>query len=1245
MKGFFKKDGAEISSAPSSLKKIGKKKEITDPCSVCGLNINGEARKSCSGTGNKKILIVTDFPLENHRDRFGWFNEDVEKSLQKALHKKGYDLYEDFWITGALSCPIYVTKPTRKQMKLCKVKLEKTIKVLKPDFIWLFGADVVSSFYMDRFSTVGINLWRKRLIPDYNHNCFVIPMYHPRNARSNMDDNVFNIFLDDVDWALSCLNKKLPPSVDIDDVLVLKTGRKIISALQKVIDKKSRVVFDYETSSLNAHLPNPRIWTVGFNGFSFGLDHPDVILSIDEKEMIEKLWCDILTDSKIPKIAHNVKFEDIWSRKRFGVIPDGWVHDTMITQHIVEYRPTSMALKFQSFVKWGVPEYEQEMKKYMNDEWAENKLNMMPLNNLCVYNAIDTLLTEKLWKCQIVELEKSDGLKKANDLFFDGVLAFCDIESEGICVDDEWYKTRSKELGREIKMIEHRLVNGVDGKKFRAKMGRDIKISSNKDLTNLFFDILKLNSEKKTAGGNPSVDVGALSAIKSSFVENLLRYRKLIKIKDTYLSQFIKGSVGGKIHPSFLLHTVATYRSSSASPNFQNIPVRDEEAKFETRSGIIPSKGNKLLEIDYAAQEVRLAACYTKDPALIKYINDPKSDMHTDQAKNLFIASDDEVSKDMRFYAKNGFVFPEIYGSSYVMCSRNIWDAVKEIKTKTEIPLIDHLKKQGILNEDQFTDHVRDVEQVFWNTFPKIKEWGDKNADFYQRKGYIQFLFGHRRGGYLSRNALANYPIQGCLNKESLVQTNKGWIPIKKLVGKQTKVWTGFKWANAVGLEMGECQLAEIVLDSGIVIKCDTRHKLKNEKGEWVNFENLKKGSFVCLPQLPKRISDVVPNPLSWDFVMGYFYGDGYYKVRKISEQFTRKSLTLFGGLKKHSLLVNIDKFFLSQGLSSNIYTSKFIDRADKYKLCCEGKRISSIFQEYGIEKTTNAHTKRIPSKIWEGTQKQQMDFMMGLWLSDGGRDGYNKYSLHMCNRLLLEDVQKLLFGLGYDSIITKTKTGWKLFVREVFDTKIIRSRRKVPRSVFDSALSHIKIEYQKGDNEAIVDRRMQVGDGDVSQNIFERMIKKYNPNFPLYRYDKIKSIKKIRKKEITYTMSVDDDLHQFVADGVITKNSAFHCLLWSLIQLNRIRKEERWKTRIIGQIHDSIIFDLYPKEEKKVLKTATYIMTKAIRMEFPFLIVPLEVEAEITEINDSWYTKKKIKGSSEEDNFEEIGRTKIIID
>ena len=85
-----------------------------------------------------------------------------------------------------------------------------------------------------------------------------------------------------------------------------------------------------------------------------------------------------------------------------------------------------------------------------------------------------------------------------------------------------------------------------------------------------------------------------------------------------------------------------------------------------------------------------------------------------------------------------------------------------------------------------------------------------------------------------------------CLQAGSQVLTRDGLKPIEELVGQSVKVWTGFNWAPAVGLNMGVHQLAEIELENGIIIRCDTKHKLKNEADEWVNFENLKIGQKVA---------------------------------------------------------------------------------------------------------------------------------------------------------------------------------------------------------------------------------------------------------------------------------------------------------------------------------------------------------------------------------------------------------------
>ena len=91
-------------------------------------------------------------------------------------------------------------------------------------------------------------------------------------------------------------------------------------------------------------------------------------------------------------------------------------------------------------------------------------------------------------------------------------------------------------------------------------------------------------------------------------------------------------------------------------------------------------------------------------------------------------------------------------------------------------------------------------------------------------------------------------------------------------------------------------------------------------------------------------------------------------------------------------------------------------------------------------------------------------------------------------------------------------------------------------------------------------------------------------------------------------------------------QGTAFHCLLWSLIEIYKKAKNEKWKSKIIGQIHDSIIVDVVPEEEEYIIKEMEHIMCIKIREEHPFLIVPLEVEAELTPVDGSWNQKEPVK-------------------
>ena len=87
-------------------------------------------------------------------------------------------------------------------------------------------------------------------------------------------------------------------------------------------------------------------------------------------------------------------------------------------------------------------------------------------------------------------------------------------------------------------------------------------------------------------------------------------------------------------------------------------------------------------------------------------------------------------------------------------------------------------------------------------------------------------------------------------------------------------------------------------------------------------------------------------------------------------------------------------------------------------------------------------------------------------------------------------------------------------------------------------------------------------------------------------------------------------------------QGSAFHCLLWSLTQINAEFHERKMNSKVIGQIHDCCLIDTAPGEEKEVKELSTEIATVRIREHFDWINVPLTIEWEQTEKDKSWYSK-----------------------
>jgi len=64
-------------------------------------------------------------------------------------------------------------------------------------------------------------------------------------------------------------------------------------------------------------------------------------------------------------MAHNIKFEDTWTKKRLRIDIQNWEWDSMIAAHILDNRPGVTGLKFQAYVNFGVIDYASEVAPYL----------------------------------------------------------------------------------------------------------------------------------------------------------------------------------------------------------------------------------------------------------------------------------------------------------------------------------------------------------------------------------------------------------------------------------------------------------------------------------------------------------------------------------------------------------------------------------------------------------------------------------------------------------------------------------------------------------------------------------------------------------------------------------------------------------------------------------------------------------------------------------------------------------------
>ena len=802
MPGFFNKATVD-KQRRRPIKKAGRASNRKLDCESCGLHkLALSPKMTWKGQGRMRILVIGEAPGPTEDEQDDILVGEAGSLLREVMGEVGIDLELDCWRINAANC--WPGKgnpdPTKHQIECCRVfRVRPTIEELKPQVIVLMGNGAMSSFFGDRgHPKLQISTYRGRVIPDDQTGAWVIPIFHPsfllykRDKKGVVNPNLAALFERDMRRVLARASRPAPVPVDpVAGIRKLLEYKDVIYAIKSMIAfGVPYLAFDYESTGLKPFAPGHRLVSVSFatrfkdadeiSTYAFLLDHPEAPWTPKQLKGIKEAWGELML-SDIRKVAHNIRMEDMWTRVKLGIKTKSWWWCTMNNAHIVDNTQGITSLKFQAWVQWGMENYDAAVHRFVvgvltKEQRAAgetlsthhgNRILELSVDELLEYNGADAKCTAMLYEKQAAQIRPDTGLWRARGLFHVAAMMFNDINVQGVAVDEQYYDVKKKELLADVAKLERKLLRSREAKLFQQREGHPLSLGSSPDLGKLLYTHLGQKTTKRTKiKREPSVDAEALGRMDLPFVSNLLEMRHLQKIANTYMDQIRRESVNGRVYPSTNFNIPRTYRPSMDGPNLANTPKREELAKELVRRGIVADRGFKMMEADYSGIEVHTMAWYSEDPELIRYLNDPTTDMHRDQAQALFkippkmwAKLDPKAVKMLRFYVKNQWVFPQWYGSWYKQCAEDLWKMCAEllIGDGEGTTVRQHLG----MSYTRYEEFVRLHENVFWDQFGHVRDWQDKLSTEYQRKGYVETFFGFRYRDWMSRNQLYNCKIQG----------------------------------------------------------------------------------------------------------------------------------------------------------------------------------------------------------------------------------------------------------------------------------------------------------------------------------------------------------------------------------------------------------------------------------------------------------------------------------------------------
>ncbi len=527
-----------------------------------------------------------------------------------------------------------------------------------------------------------------------------------------------------------------PKISDTEKQYKIILSEKDLDELVKELGQAKRISFDLETTSvlpMGADIVGLSFSTVPGSGWYIPIlyleKEKDNFGKNDLNTVLDKLE-PIFHDNSRAKTGQNIKY-DALILKQHGITVQGLEFDTMIAAHLLNPAARSYKLDILSL-------------EYLNHEMVpiedligkgRNQITMdqVPLEKAAFYAVEDADIAFQLTEMLELKLQEAGLQEFFTDIEMPLVPVLLEMEHAGTFVDPEFLKSMSSEIDTKL--------DGLIASIYKLS-GTEFNINSTQQLANILFDILGLPQIKKR-----STAENVLKQLQEyhELPKRILEYRKYNKLKNTYvdaLPELINDKTG-RIHTTFNQTIAATGRLSSTNPNFQNIPIRTDEAREIRKSFRAQKDGWKIFSADYSQVELRIMAHFSRDKGLIAAFQNGE-DIHSRTASHVFNVPIDLVLPEMRRTAKV-VNFGIMYGAGPFRMSQELG-----IPRKEAVAII----------------------ESYFEQYPGIQNYIDTTLEKARNNKYVETILGRRRPVWdadsdngLRRQAAErmaiNMPIQG----------------------------------------------------------------------------------------------------------------------------------------------------------------------------------------------------------------------------------------------------------------------------------------------------------------------------------------------------------------------------------------------------------------------------------------------------------------------------------------------------